>query len=83
MVLEEEGFYISFNPSLTHLLGHSFAPDTDKGETALVKPNDKRKFRILNGDFRKDYEKLVPLGFTACRKFFEKKEKKYNSSWSS
>lgn len=48
-------------------------------ETALV--ND-GKFFILNGDFRKEYEKLVPKGWDACFKFYLKKREKHISQWS-
>ena len=78
-VLECESFYISYNPSLGHVLGSSFAPDTCDGETALCKD---RKFYILNGDYRKQYEELFPKGFEACYDFFKQQSKDKVSSWS-
>ena len=84
-VLDMGEFYISFNPHKEHITGLSFfRPDTDRGETALVKEKDienKIQFRILNGDFRKEYEELVSEGFTACLNFYNSKKEKYNSSW--
>ncbi len=50
-------------------------------ETSIV-ANDKSgslTWRILNGDFRKEYQKCGSL--KECIKFFEK-NKKYRSSWS-
>lgn len=48
-------------------------------ETALVKDS---KFFILNGDFRKEYEKLGSKGWDACFKFYSKKREKHISQWS-
>ena len=58
-------------------------PDTMNGETALVKRYKKgHKYYILNGDFRKDYEKLVKKGYKACKEFYNNNEEEFDSSWS-
>lgn len=76
-VLEKEGFYISYLfPKSGLFSGTSFDSDTDEGETALVKDSH---FYILNGDYRKEYEELVDLGFEECYKFFKNNPNK--SRW--
>lgn len=81
-VLDAEGFYISYNPRPCFFMP-CFRSDNGGAETALCDQRDKRtKFYILNGDFRKQYEKLVPNGFEACKAFYDKKKKRYGSSWS-
>ena len=81
-VLSGNGFYISFN-SLPGEFILSFRSDDDSCETALVKRvGGHKRFYILNGDFRKEYEKLVSKGFKACMEFFRSKEKEHKSSWS-
>lgn len=80
-----KGFYISYNPNvessemvqaldglLRTLQGKSQKdiPD-DKSETALY--NEKSdKFYILVGDWRKEYEKVIPKGYKACKKLFDR-----------
>lgn len=70
---------------LTALMGE---PDKDfsnrKEETALIKRNDNgiHKYSILRGDFRKQYEHLLPEGYEACLKFFKQHEDEYGSDWS-
>lgn len=74
-------FYISFNPNTHSVIGIS-AFDGDNGgcpETALCRGND---FFILNGDYRKEYEKVISKGFNACKKIFDKFKKDNQSSWS-
>ena len=81
-VLEMDDFYISYNPRA----GGEFnflQSDNHQPETALVIPNNEHKFRILNGDFRKEYEKLVGEGKEACIKFYDKLKKEHISTWSS
>ena len=53
-------------------------------ETALVKrsPGKPNTFSILNGDFRKQYEQLLPQGYEACLKFYEQHKEEYGSGWS-
>ena len=81
-ILDGENFYISYNRSPG--MGISlFASDDNCCETALVKPDDpENEYRILNGDHRKEYEKLVPLGFEACLEFYNKESAHSGSSWS-
>ena len=55
-------------------------------ETALVKTGkikENEHFLILDGDWREDYEKLVKLGYGACKDFYENNKKKHQSWWSS
>lgn len=75
-VLEAPDFYISFNEAPPDF-GMGFGSDDGGEETALCKGG---KYFILNGDFRKQYEELVPKGFEACFAFFEKQNNV--SSWS-
>ena len=86
-VLSGKGFYISYNPdSQRSYFGarfdqiiNEFNGKNDGGEeTALVK---NRKYYVLNGDFRKEYEKLLGKGFKKCKEFFDSK-KEFKSSFS-
>jgi len=81
-VLEGDGFFISYNPNPG--VGFSlFASDKGSDETALVKEDDpNNKYRILNGDYRKEYKKLVLCGFKACVDFYNKQCEKHGSTWS-
>jgi hypothetical protein len=76
-VLEGQGFYISYKE-------HPYLSDGGSAETALIEIKGifKDTFRILNGDFRKQYEKLISKGFKACLKFYNKNKEKDNSTWS-
>lgn len=80
-ILEGKDFYISYNPNTSN--GHSeitrianalgtFTGDTfkDGEETALCKDS---KFYILDGDHRKEYEKVFDKGFDECFKYFKSK----------
>ena len=90
-VLHGEGFYISYlgdthgDPTVESLnmLGGMLGIKTGSTETALVVPNSTPKFRILDGDFRKQYEALVPKGLAACVEFYEKHKATARSDWSS
>ncbi len=89
-VLQGKEFYISYNKNVrSSRLGgllddilHS-AVGEDKNytgeETALVKKGEDNKFYILNGDFRKEYEKVFTKGFKACYKFYLKNKKEKGS----
>ncbi len=80
-VLDGDGFFVSYNPSPGMGLS-MFKGDGGSDETALVRPDDeKNKYRILNGDFRQEYEDLVDKGFNACLAIFEQ-NKECESSWS-
>ena len=93
-ILETEGvgFYISYrgdgrspeNTALAtyNLMGSFFGLDTAPEETALVVPNSIPKYRILNGDFRKEYEEACPLGLEACVAVYEKHKTSARSDWS-
>jgi len=80
-VLNGSNFHISYSDVVRNgICGISFfASDDRSNETALCKNG---KYYILNGDFRKDYEKLINKGFNACYKFYLSKKNKYDSSWS-
>jgi hypothetical protein len=80
-LLKGKGFYISFNSCPGGLIS-AFSADNGGSETALYIEKSSQQWRILNGDFRKDYEKLVPKGIKSCIKFYESKKKKLDSSWS-
>lgn len=82
-ILDGKDFFISYNPDPCGILPSMFHADAGSSETALVKSSDKQKYRILNGDFRKEYEKVIEKGFDACLALFNKLNKKYGSSWSS
>ena len=79
-LLYGEGFFISYNPKPGGNIP-SFEADNRGDETALVVPGDKKEYRILNGDFRKEYLELVPKGLEACIKFFDENEPEHGSSW--
>ena len=82
-VMEGKKFYISYNPNPGMGLSF-FAGDNNSDETALVdnRKSERGTFYILNGDFRKDYKKLIKKGFNACYKFYLSKKDKYDSTWS-
>jgi len=74
-ILKGNQFYISYQPKPWSPLGAS------PPETALVIMNENGvKFLILEGDFRKEYEKRID-NLEECIKFF-KENKKYKSMWS-
>lgn len=61
----------------------SFNPNTDCGpETALVNYEYSRIYLILLGDFREEYLPLIPLGYAACKEFFDAKPESMHSPWS-
>ena len=81
-VMNGKGFYISYNPNPCADIS-LFNSDNGSDETALVKPDDPdNKYRILNGDYRKEYEELVPQGFEACLNFYNERKSDLGSSWS-
>ena len=76
-ILEGNQFYISYNPNP----GFFWSSDLVPPETALVIMNENGvKFLILEGDFRKEYEKRID-NLEECIKFF-KENKKHKSMWS-
>ena len=80
-VLSGDDFYISWLQDTSSLgISSWVGDDNNKGETALCKDGD---YFILNGDFRKEYEKYFDEGFESCKKNVYDKMKKTNSScWS-
>ena len=93
-LLEGDGFSVSYLPTQSEstiicglLLqsigggGPELCEETD--ETALIHIEEGKKiYRILKGDFRKDYEAIVDQGFQACFDFFNSKRKEHGSPWS-
>ena len=86
-ILEFDGYYISYNPQtggghkvltdIANIIGSFTGEEFKDGEeTALY---DYKHWRILEGDFRKDYEECKTL--KDCIKVYNK-NKKYKSSWS-
>lgn len=73
--MKGDDFYISFNPSPKPLFVGMIFEMLDNGPETALCINDKESFTgtafyILDGDFRKDYEKLIQLGKEACLKFY-------------
>jgi hypothetical protein len=64
-------FYISFRPKSKYFL---------RSETAIVTRDS--EYYILDGDFRKDYQKLYASGLDLCLHFYENNKDK-QSVWSS
>ena len=82
-VLDGDGFFISYQPNPCPMGVTFFASDNYSDETALVVPSDsKNKWRILNGDFRKEYENAIRNGLKACIEVYEANISQ-KSSWSS
>jgi hypothetical protein len=93
LTLAGEGFYISFrgdarkggpeNPLLevTNTLGGIFGINTGETETALHVRGSDQGWRILNGDFRAEYEAAYP-SLEACIAVYEKHKNDCRSDWS-
>jgi hypothetical protein len=83
IILDGGTFFVSFNPHPCAGIPF-FNADHNSAETALV---DRRLpvnlFHILNGDFRKQYEKAFPKGWDACLAVYLANKKAHDSSWSS
>jgi hypothetical protein len=78
---QDNKFYITYNEDCNKFIIKEFRGDTGV-ETALVRrQHNSPVFYILNGDHRKQYEKLIDKGFKACYAYF-KSQKKLKSSWS-
>ena len=78
--------YVSYNPNTgsDHLgsLLDSFIGESGE-ETALVdRTNPEHEHRILQGDWRNDYEKLAVKGFEDCVDFFLEKRREHGGLWS-
>jgi len=90
-ILDGDEFYISFNENKYNsvvLAPFYTALTTLTGDDRFMKISEETalcvdgKYYILRGDFRKEYEELVPKGLDACIKFYKKNKKKYQSIWS-
>lgn len=80
LLLRGDGFFISYASSAGLRRLGALGSDNGSDETALCKDG---KYHILNGDFRAAYERLVPEGFEACKKFYDQQSAHADSSWSS
>ena len=79
-VLDGDGFFISFNTN--PCCGFDgFESDNNSSETALVNRSSDIAYRILNGDFRQEYEAVIDDGWDACLAVYEKHETEHRSSW--
>lgn len=78
-IIRGDGFYISYVMAFS-------GPTGD--ETALVDGNYNQNdgltntYYILNGDWLKEYQELVPKGYKECKKFFNAHKKEYLNFWS-
>jgi hypothetical protein len=85
-VAHGEGFGVSWQPRRNPTGGdHLIGCDHKDGETALVKDNGKGKpetYYILNGDWRSQYEALIPQGYLACKAFYDQNAAEHRSRWS-
>lgn len=79
--LDGDGFYVSY--AETWRMGGFMAGDGDGIETALRRLDGRDGWMILNGDYREQYEKLVPQGYDACKRFYDQQSAHADSSWSS
>lgn len=59
----------------------SYSPYSHPEETALVIP-ELNSFCILMGDYREEYQRLVPKGYDACKRYFESIPKSQRSEYS-
>ena len=81
-ILEGDGFYISYNSNPGEGLS-MFQGDGGSDETALVNPdNPDNEYRILNGDFRAEFEAIIEQGIVACLKLYNEQKVENGSSWS-
>ncbi len=68
---------------ISYVTGGLLADDNGKGETALIDiRDDGRTYYILNGDWRKDYDKIADQGYDACKAFYDSKKAEHRSRWS-
>lgn len=81
---KEENFYVSYLPPNGFPgsgMWDSLTGATTTEETALYSHVD-RKWYILIGDWRKEYEDLLPKGYAACVEFYNSKKQEHNSTYS-
>lgn len=90
LLAKGDGFFISYNNQknkdpLAETIEDFFGKPAKEPETAIViidgKGKDHNTYLILNGDFRKEYESLIPKGLYACKEFFLANQDK-RSNWS-
>jgi hypothetical protein len=74
-----DDFWVSYKMDDSSTLIPFFAGDMPN-ETALIDCKED-KYYILNGDWREQYEPLIPKGFEACKAFFDKHPEAH-SRWS-
>jgi hypothetical protein len=79
--LDGEGFFISYNADPSGGIP-MFEADGGGAETAIVVHDDVNEYRILNGDFRKEYTGIVGKGLNACIEFYDSKKDEHGSFWS-
>jgi len=70
-------FWISYNSDTSNAPAMFMGDELQ--ETALCKDG---KFFILNGDWRRQYEKIADKGFWACYQFYLLHKDEHGSSWS-
>lgn len=76
-ILQGKGFHISYNPDTSHNILTLFRGEG--AETALCIGDS---FYILQGDWRREYEKAFPKGLDSCMRVYEKNKRKFASPWS-
>lgn len=90
-ILSYKNFYISYNPDtqaaaadhpfgFVQHLGEALGLEHSGEETAIYDKKTQR-FYILNGDFRKEYEKIGG-NLKKCLEFYNSKEEEFGSNWS-
>ena len=79
-ILEGEGFDVSFLKRAPDGFPDAFY---DGIETAIVFSDayGRTNYLILKGDFREEYEPLVPLGRDACIAFYDAQPFEARSKW--
>ena len=78
VILEADNFFISYRENTNSFGGVFAGNDGGEGETAICYDNT---YKILNGDFRKDYMGLVDKGLDKCLEFYESKKEEHSSCW--
>ena len=86
-ILEGSGFYISYNKrtgasemrdSMT-ILANALGGNVKDGEETALK--DGEIWKILEGDYREEYEEAFP-SIVKCRAVYDKYKDKHRSNWS-
>lgn len=90
-IYKTDDYFISYNPGKTPhekglmMLEYLYSTDMefDAEETAIVvycNNSSKKRYYILKGDFRREYEELKTL--EECLAFYESKKGEFGSKWS-